>query len=298
MPRLVKNVVACIPTSNRPQLINNCVKSLLEGTVIPGKIVVLDSSSEQTFSEVQNIVSTLNESANGIIELQRSRESISPSSARYKLAQSTVSEFLLYLDDDMVVEPNSIKVLTEIMGQNTNIDILGCGVFEYGIWRDIGFKFDIGISSDHEKFVSKKAIRKEWMDLHSINLLRVDLVTQPPFLLRRAVFEKINFDTNYKWSYEIFDFFFACFLEGVESYVTTEAYVNHFPTKYSAKTLKDDKVLLNKEGKQYFESKWNLSPIKELRKSFIVDLFFQLIWRIRKKRMIKHKIKKDGVKYH
>ena len=298
MNKPLENLVVCIPTSNRPQKIHDCVKSLLIGSVLPAKIVILDSSCEKIFSEVEKLIATLNQDVGGIIDLWHLKDSISPSAARYKLAQGSTSEFLLYMDDDMVVEHRSLEVMMDVMCRNINIDILGCGVFEYGIWRDIGFKFDIGVRGNSKKFVSKRAIRKEWMDLYSINLLRVDLVTQPPFLIRRKVFDTINFDTNYKWAYEIFDFFFGCFVEGVASYVTTETYVNHYPAQYSTKTLKDDKILFNKEGAQYFESKWHFAPIKELRRGFIVEFFHQLIWHYKKKKMVKNKIKKDGVKYH
>ena len=298
MSHIHKNLTICIPTANRPQLIFQCLASILKGTVLPVKILVLDMSTEQIYAEFISLVSSLDGDAKELIEVKHKKNSLSPSAARLHLTQSTSTELILFLDDDMTVEPTSIEVLVDVFNSYSDINLLGCGVFEYGIWRDIGFKFDIGISVDNEKFVSKKAIRKEWMDLQGVKLLQVDLITQPPFLVKRSIFTQVNFDHNYQWSYEIFDFFFACYSAGISAHVTTDTYVNHFPTSYSAKTVKDDKLQVNLEGRNYFQKKWNLSPIKELRKGLLIELFFQIMWRVKKKKMVKNKIRKDGVKYY
>lgn len=298
MPKLLNNLVVCIPTANRPQMIHDCLKSILVGSALPGKIIVLDSSAKKIFKEIENIVSILKQNTICKVDLQHSDKSLSPSEARHKLAKASNSEFIMYLDDDMAVKYESVEVMYETASQSANIDILGCGVYEYGVWRDIGFNFDVGVYRDQMKFVSKRAIRKEWMDLHSINLLQVDLITQPPFLVRRSVFKKVDFDVNYKWSYEIFDFFFNCFKKGITCFVTTSTHVNHYPSKYIQKTLKNDKIKLNRQGKKYFEEKWLLTPVKEFRKGIIFDLFIQLLWSIRRRKMVKNKIKKDGVRYN
>lgn len=293
-----KQLTVCVPTANRPQLIVQCLTSILNGTVLPLKILVLDMSTEPIYKEFKSLISLLDCAEKEIIEVQHQKSSLSPSAARLHLTQSVSSELILFLDDDMAIEPKTIEVLIDVYNSSSEINLLGCGVFEYGIWRDIGFKFDIGISVTDKKFVSKKAIRKEWMDLQSIKLLQVDLITQPPFLLSKSILKKVSFDGNYQWSHEIFDFFFACYRAGIPAHVTTDTHVNHFPTRYSSKTVKDEKLKFNIEGKNYFEKKWGLSPIKELRRGLLIELFFQIIWRIKKKKMVKNKIKKDGVKYH
>jgi len=289
------NLTVGIPCSNRPEKIYDCISSILAGSTIPDEIFVLDSSSSNIFADIKVKIEKLD--VNNKVKIVHISEQISPSEARKKIADSTLSEYLLYLDDDMIVEDSSIEIMMEMIEKNNDIDILGCAVLEYGIWRDIGFKFDIGVIRN-SKFVSKRAIRKEWMDLHSISLLGVDLITQPPFLIRRKVFESISFDENYKWAYEIYDFFFGCFKANISSYVTKDAFVRHLPVSYDDDNFKSRKVLFNKEGKEYFSSKWGVTPEKEFQKNKYVDIFYQLLWKYRKKKMVKNKIKKDGVRYN
>ena len=293
-----EHLTVCVPTANRPQLIFQCLTSILNGTVLPSKILVLDMSTEPIYEEFKSLISSLDCEEKEIIEVNHQKVSLSPSAARFYLTQNVSSELILFLDDDMAIEPKTIEVLIDVFNSSSEVNLLGCGVLEYGIWRDIGFKFDIGVSVTDKKFVSKKAIRKEWMDLQSIKTLQVDLITQPPFLLNKSILKKVNFDGNYQWSHEIFDFFYACYCAGIPAHVTTTTHVNHYPTSYSGKTVKDEKLKFNIQGKKYFEKKWGLTPIKELRKRLLIELFFQVIWRMKKKKMVKNKIKKDGVKYH
>ena len=290
-----KQITVGIPCSNRPGKIYECVSSILSGKIIPNEIFVLDSSSSNIFNDIKIQIDNLD--INNKVRLVHVNEQISPSEARKIIAESTSSKYLLYLDDDMVVENDSIEIMMKTIENYSDIDILGCAVLEYGSWRDIGFKFDIGVRNN-AKFISKRAIRKEWMDLHDISLLSVDLITQPPFLIRREVFESISFDENYKWAYEIYDFFFGCLEAGIKSYVTKDTFVNHLPESYDSDTFKSRKLLLNKEGKDYFLLKWGLVPEKELRKNMYIDIAYQLLWRYRKNKMVRNKIKKDGVRYN
>jgi len=274
-----------IPTANRPEKIKACLDSVIKHVSIPYRIIVVDSS-EKAMRLDGNYVNDL--------QIIYPEMMLSPSHARKVISDNLITEFLLYLDDDMIVTANSVENLLNFLKKNRDADIVGAAVNEYGYWRDIGFSFILG-ECNGEKIIEKKFISKEWLDSRGFSSFKVDLITQPPFLMRSKIFEKVSFDPNYKWAKEIYDFFYACYLQNIHSYVIPDAIFKHYPTSYSSKSFKHDKKNHNRKGHQLFTHKWGIRIQNPAQENLIKLLLNEYLYRRKKKIRIKKKKLLDAI---
>ena len=274
-----------IATANRPERIHACLDSIAQKLTIPREIIVVDSSEDE-FHLDKDYTSNMRIIRPGVI--------VSPSHARKIISDSFNTEYLLYLDDDMAIDSGSVEKLLEFLKNNKHVDIVGGAVNEYGKWRDIGFQFIIG-QIGMNNVIEKQRVTYEWLLEMGYNSLRVDLITQPPFLMRKSVFDKVEFDPKYPWAKEIYDFFYSCFNAHVVSYVVPDATFKHYPSSYNSKTYKSNKKVNNKIGLDIFQEKWSLvirNPSEKTLFRFVVD---EIKSRIGRRIRIKKKIRCDGV---
>lgn len=274
-----------IPTANRPAKICQCLDSIKDHLKIPYRIIVVDSSESSLALSADYIEN---------MEIIHPPSMVSPSHARKMISDKFDTEYLLYLDDDMSINAGSIELLMNFIKTNEEVDIVGGALNEYGYWRDIGFLFHIG-HIDGERTINKSVITKPWLDEMGYESFRVDLITQPPFLMRRSVFKDTSFDPSYKWAKEIYDYFYSCYLENKKSYVLPRAIFNHHPTHYGASTFKHDKKVFNKEGNDTFTNKWGLKILSPKRVSMFKVLIKEYIYRHNKIKMTKQKIRLDEI---
>jgi glycosyltransferase involved in cell wall biosynthesis len=285
---MTKELTIGIPTANRPVSLQACLDSIQKYVDFPAKIIIVDSSDPELRFKSELLQSD--------VEVIYSEQMLSPAHARKVIADSCDSEFLLYIDDDMMVSEDSVQSLMAYLKINVKVDIVGGAVDEYGAWREIGFNFQLGKLSDSQVVV-KQPIRKDWLDQHGFEAFRVDLVTQPPFLMRTEIFKKVNFDKNYLWASEIFDFFFQCYFAGVVSVVVPSAVFYHYPTSYDQTTHKHGKRHHNQQGRAYFAKKWNTRIHALKRNQLLFLLMDEWQYRRAKKKRVRKKIKLDAVQY-
>lgn len=275
-----------IPTVNRPNKICACLDSIKDYLSIPYKILVVDSSKDNLLRLNKNYIEGLS--------IIKPPEMVSPSHARKIISDNLNTEFLLYLDDDMTITKGSVEKLMEFLKNNNDADIVGSAVNEYGYWRDIGFHFLLG-EVNGEKIIEKKVITKEWLDYRKFESFKVDLITQPPFLMRASVFSKVSFDPDYKWAKEIYDFFYNCYLTGLNSFVLPNSIIKHYPTSYSSDTFKHKKKIFNKEGNDIFFKKWRVRIQNPPKRSILKMIIDESKYKIDKRRMVNKKVKLDKV---
>ena len=72
--------------------------------------------------------------------------------ARNIIFEKCESSYLLIMDDDMVLEENTVLDFIKLMESHSDVGILGCAVSEYGKWRDIGFRMFMA-ERDNKKVV-------------------------------------------------------------------------------------------------------------------------------------------------
>ena len=281
--------IAC-STIGRYGSINNLLTSIKETVRVPHSILIVNSGSSLDLDFKSKYTVDF--------EIINYEEPLRVPKARNIIFKKCESSFLLIMDDDMVLEENTVSDFIEVMNTRTEIDILGCAVSEYGRWRDIGFRMFM-VEKNNRKIVYKDPIYKKWLDDNNISLCNVDMITQPPWFFRKNIYKRVRFDVNYPWASDIIDFFMDCKHKNIVSAVTPNIKVKHEPTNYETGTVnhKHNKIEGNKIGKKYFAEKWGMEHHKIPDYSLIVGLFKRYSIRVSRKLMIKNKIKVDGDKY-
>jgi len=105
------SVTVIIPTKNRASDLGIAVRSLLGQTVLPAQVVIVDQSSDDSsFERVKTEFAT----APGV-RLDYVRDTLlnGAAAARNRAMESATGEIWLFLDDDVVLEPEFIERLLE-----------------------------------------------------------------------------------------------------------------------------------------------------------------------------------------
>ncbi len=284
-----KLTIACT-TIGRQDSIKNLLKSIEKTVKIPHSIIIVNSGSKLNLKYKSKFNSTFN--------IFNYDKPLRVPKARNIIFDKCESSYLLIMDDDMVLEEDTVSSLIKVLNIHAEIDILGCAVLEYGRWRDIGFRMFV-VEKESKRVVYKDPIYKQWLDENKISLCNVDIITQPPWLIRKSIYKNIKFDENYPWASDIFDFFMECKNNNIISAVTPNIKVKHEPKSYSPESnnFKQNKLEGNKIGKKYFEEKWGMAQEKLPERPLLIRLFKDYLIKRSRRIMIKNKIKIDGVNY-
>ncbi|HEY6270844.1 MAG TPA: glycosyltransferase [Terriglobales bacterium] len=106
-----------VPTKNRPRDLEAAVDSLLRQTVLPRQLVIIDqSSSGESESQIRSRLAAVPPQVRDLLKVDYIRdEGISGlASARNRAMQLANQELWLFLDDDVVLEPEFIKELAAV----------------------------------------------------------------------------------------------------------------------------------------------------------------------------------------
>lgn len=96
-------VSALILTRNRPKELLKCLKSIREQTVQPDEIIILDNGSE-----IENSLDKYNNELMGCLVL-KSDKNLGCPGGRNLLIEKSNYDLLLFIDDDGILEKNTIK---------------------------------------------------------------------------------------------------------------------------------------------------------------------------------------------
>lgn len=246
-----------IPTCAREESISLCIKSILKNVRIPFKLIVVDNTKAYYQPKIR-----LSE----IFDLYKYIEietPVGPSASRKIIAENTSTEFLLYLDDDNFVRKNAVETMMEHLKNNPHVSIVSGAWYEKRNFK-FGQNFNFGTKNGNnivfKTFVNYNKIKE--MGLSSV---RFDSVFAS-MLCRTKIFQKVMFDEQYRWFYELFDFFMQCYNENIIIESLTDVVFDHKPSGYSGKTMKHDKRRM--EGKEIFTKKWEITPVGQLGQEF------------------------------
>lgn len=110
------SISAIIPTKNRPDELARAVESILRGTLVPGEIIVIDqSTNDLSRNAVDQLFRNAPESLRSAVELVYVQDpAISGlTAARNRSMEIAHGDVWLFIDDDMVAEPEFLENLVE-----------------------------------------------------------------------------------------------------------------------------------------------------------------------------------------
>lgn len=183
---------------------------------------------------------------------------IGPSAARQIIEERAERDLILFLDDDNIVTGGAAESMLTHLDSFPEVDIVGGCWFELGGFehRELGQNFHLGRDKSgpvvYKSFVSRGAALK--MGLESVS---VDAVLAT-MLVRRDVLERVGFDPQFNFYYELFDFFMQCKKQRVVVSALPGAVFEHYPGGYQGTTMRESSA---SEDRDRFEAKWGCRPI-------------------------------------
>ena len=249
-PEVTVGVVAC----NRYEQLRTCLLSLKRNLKkVPHQIIVIDGCLDKRIEQIANKVDKK-------INVISPKKRIGPSESRKIIADHTETEYLLFLDDDIIVPKGTVEMLLEHLESHPEVSIVSGAWKEYGKFRELGQIFIFG-QDKNQKYIFKKFITvKEARDL-GVSSIKVHGVMSS-MLARTEVFEKINFDERYDFFYELFDFFLQAYYKGIQIEALPNAVFYHRPSKYRGFTLRH--AHSPEVDRKKFIEKWGIIPIGQL----------------------------------
>ena len=204
---LVTSVI--LPTKNRPNDLLNAIISIINQTICPTQLIVVDQSDTLEASNLVNdyLVKMgfydINYIYNPLIDGLVNAKNVG--------VENAYGDIILFLEDDVILEPNYIEEI--IFGFNNNSDMVGCSgviintldrgrlylfiskLFHRGIFKDIREDVYRAISLNNQNY--NKMIKSNMIS-GGVSAWRRDVFLQVPFDTSNSfhMLEDIDFSTR------------------------------------------------------------------------------------------------------
>ena len=113
------DISVVIPMHNRENTIESTIKSVLEQTVQPMEIIVVDDSSTDKSAKIAREI----RKENGIVRLLCFKKNRGAQAARNCGIKAAKGEWILFLDSDDELTSNALESLAEAAGKNPGYDV-------------------------------------------------------------------------------------------------------------------------------------------------------------------------------
>jgi len=207
------DIIIC--THNNEEIIEKCLDHVMALKYENKKCIIIDDVSTDRTVEV------INQTHPGVRIIQK-KERSGPSVSRNIAIKNSSSNYLLFLDSDVFVEPYFLYNLMEAMG-NTHIRVSIFGgklLLPNETIDSVGgeiTKIGVGFDRGHGKSENEYKDRMEVMYIPSAAIL-----------IRREVFDKIGlFDETYFYGHEDTDFCWRAHIAGFKAYYEPSAIAHH-----------------------------------------------------------------------
>jgi GT2 family glycosyltransferase len=255
-----RNASVVIPTKNRPHHLAVTVLSLLQQSVLPRELIVVDQSADHTSRErIAQIYELLPTDRRGQLKLCYLHEpAISGLAAARNAAMEIASrEFLVFLDDDVILEPDFLEQLLDTFSIKPNAAGAGGVITNYGqrswLFRFFHWLFMRGPFVDQRQPIYLRADA-----LRDLGLIPVTQLGGGLMAFRAAQVGALRFDSQLRATSEGEDVDFCARLRasGAKLYINPRARLEHKKTDTARPA--DHWVRAEVRGKTYlFRRCWN-----------------------------------------
>ena len=246
-----------IPAAGRTEKLVSCVRSIQNYAPTNVKIIILNNA----ITDIPDSIKLLDN-----VQIIKPQICQSPSASRKLIGDNTETPYLLYLDEDMTISPNSVERLIDFMNNNKDISIASGVLFENK--KEFPIAYHFGFGKIREKMcVWKEPIYRCILISSGLDYYQTDFA-HPPFVLRTSILKNVSFDPNFYWGSELFDFFLQCYNQRIKSASLEGVIFYHHPGVYQNETFKTKHFENNRLGKQYFNKKWGIEIIPAISYKF------------------------------
>lgn len=213
-------VSVIIPTYNRCSMLMDCLASVLRSDYQSFEVIVVDNAStDDTETAVQNLCKTCPE-----VRYLRQEKNLMAAGGRNAGAKASQGEFLLFLDNDNIVEPAMIRSLIDVLERKPAAGLAGA----LSIQASSGTIWTLG--SDYDFLTSRPVNLHEKENLADVELQSLYRTKYSPnaMLIPRRIFEETGgFDEFYEAMYEEADLGFRITEAGREAFICADARTLH-----------------------------------------------------------------------
>lgn len=247
MPHVASpKVTVGIPHYLRRKLLSKTLTSLDRNVKIPYHVIIVNDGPPLICN-------------NPNITIINRRERAGLGAARQQILELTDTEYLFFLDDDIIVLPNSLELLVESL--ETHPELAAVSGILYS-----NFKL-----SEAANFVfTGKIVKKKQFDIFTIlalakdNLFFAHSIPISNTLFRTNSIKNLRFDPEYKMGYEHWDFFMQMYFANLKCAVNTKSIFIHLYHK-SPRQYKEERFnrKMLETSRMHFINKWGYVPIDE-----------------------------------
>ena len=220
---------------NGKNLLRECLKSIPKSEILPEKTVVVDDFSDDGTS---NMVKTEFPS----VKLITNKKNFGPTFSRNRGAEIVDSEYVVFLDNDVLVRPGTFKKLIDFIKNNPDAGVVGTKIQPEGkekIWWNMGYEpnnfreaagyfygFLLKFFS-HSKWLKNRAVKFILNYSDYKETVPVGWVIESCFAMKKGLFDKIGgFDERFFMFFEGPDLCFRVKKEGFKVYFYPDAAVD------------------------------------------------------------------------
>jgi hypothetical protein len=274
-----------IPTNSRPGVLRRLLASVERiGLPVSFQVIVVNSTPAGAPRGIREDYDRIAREFD--IRLEAIEENAGPGRARSILTEISKAPLLMFLDDDHVLTPSSLKLFDHIARKDVDI--------ASGLWLETESRAVIAASGPRPAIVAPEEVLTagripvqlrpagqlfadgtlargvgdapaDVLIRTSVHLkplsdltLRVD-GCMPTLLAKRSVFEWVSFDPGYGFYFEWLDFFMQCRRAGIRPLVDTSALFWHLPSFYATKTART--ISPRDRDECRFVEKWGRVPV-------------------------------------
>jgi len=237
-------VTICIPHYMRENLLLKCLWAVKRNVRLPYRVIIINDSKKPLFFNDERITVINNLERRGL------------SAARQQFLELVDTEYLFFLDDDVIVLPKSLEVQIEALDNYPELAAVSGLRFS---------RFKLSTAANFE-FKNKKLIRRtiditEFLS-SSDDLLFAHYIPICHTSFRTNVLKKIRFDSAYKMGYEHLDCFMQLYYTKWKCAIHRKSiFINLYyksPREYRKERFRRS---LLEASRRHFIEKWGYHPV-------------------------------------
>lgn len=236
-------------TLNRLTDTKQSVDALYENVPYPFELLILDNASSD--EEMISYLHALREEK-GNVKVFFEKANLGCAGGRKKLFKEATGEYVLSVDNDIIITPFTVQNLISVISGNSDI----AGVCCKAIFPDGKIQFNGGrMEIDRSGFIRFSLIDggKRFDNSETFNTRECDWIPGGATLWRRSILEMIEIDDKMKGSHEDNDFSIVVRKSGYVLYNCPRAMVIHNHIHFNKNVRAD---------RRYMESRYDLDRIK------------------------------------
>ncbi|MBM4140434.1 MAG: glycosyltransferase family 2 protein [Nitrospira sp.] len=276
------DVTVSIVTYNSKNVIENCIRSVIETTKdMDVEIIVVDNFSEDGSAELIRLLFPH-------VRLIENRENVGFGKAHNQAFRLSKGRYFLILNPDTIIFPNAIQKMVEFMDSHTHAGVAGCKIF----WDDEkNFMFpdlrihNLKTSIIHFtpfcRFFPNNLISKWfWKTAYHVWNAKipteVDGVTGGLLMVRREIFESVGlFDENFFLFFEEHDLLKRIKKKGWKIYYLPDAEIQHYFEESFRNSSIDAGKIYRQSALYYYKKHYKVLGFLIIKSMFVLNKLFQ-----------------------